>query len=174
MEAKNSAARRRFTLLDAVIVVAAIAVAILPAAELWPDVAPVAQRLEVSRIFEPRYVQEELFGGHMRSGHMATVRIQMVRMVNMALGLPNRRDRHIDYKTPKPAPEKAVQNWAGPMLRRARWGLRSRRMPSGCSFRSCSSGRSACCACGSFDRDRLGPRWCASQAGGRVWDRSRE
>ena len=111
MQIVNAAAGRRFTLLDAIIVVAAIAVALLPAAELWPDVAPVAQRLEVSRIFEPRYVQEELFGGHMRSGRMATVRIQMAQMVNMALGLPSWRDTYIDYNTRKPAPEKWVQNW---------------------------------------------------------------
>ena len=67
MQAENAAARRRFTLLDAIIVVAAIAVGIAAVAEFWREVCPVVQKLEFTRVIEPKYIREDLFSRQMRS-----------------------------------------------------------------------------------------------------------
>ncbi len=58
MQAENAAARRRFTLLEAIFLIAATAVAMLPTAGLWTEAGPVVQQLEVGHVLKPSYVKE--------------------------------------------------------------------------------------------------------------------
>jgi hypothetical protein len=111
MQIENAAAGRRFRLLDAVIMVAATAMGILPVADIWPEVRPVWQKIEFARVLEPKYPPEEVFGGQMPSPRIARVRSQMAEMVRPVLGLLSWRDTSIDFNTRKPSREKWLRSW---------------------------------------------------------------
>ncbi len=77
---------RRFRLLDAIGLIAATALAILPAKDRWPEVAPVARQIQVTRLLDHGYV-ESLFDRQMRSGRSDSIRVQLAQMVAPAIGL---------------------------------------------------------------------------------------
>ncbi len=101
---------RRWRLLDAILLIAGTAVAMLPAVELWTEVGPVVQQLEVRRVFQPSYVRD-LFSEQMRSGRTRSLRDQLSRVVAPTLGLPNWRWGYLDWETRERAPKSALDAW---------------------------------------------------------------
>ena len=77
--------RRRWRLLDAVLLIAATAVAALPAKDRWTELFPVARQLELTRVIDPAYVKG-LFHARMRSGRSDSVREQFAHMVGPVMG----------------------------------------------------------------------------------------
>ena len=53
----ESDALRRWRLLDAILLIAATAVAMLPAKDRWTEVVPVARQLEATRLFDRRILE---------------------------------------------------------------------------------------------------------------------
>ena len=128
MQAENAPGTRRFTLLDAIIMIAAAAVGIFTVADVWPEVNPLLQKLEITRLVQPDYIKDELFSTEppsVRIGPIsfrrnsrrrlstrdATVRNQMAQMVGPAMGLMGWRDTVLDWKTRKPSHERWLDNW---------------------------------------------------------------
>jgi hypothetical protein len=111
MQTENVAARRRFRLLDAIFLIAATAVAILPAKELLPEVIPIIRKLDIMSIRDYPY-HEPLFRVHMSSSRMDSIRIQFAKIVEPMTGLLKPRSRYIDRKTGQQVShETALANW---------------------------------------------------------------
>jgi hypothetical protein len=76
---------RRSRLLDVILLVAATAAALLPTKDRWTEVAPVARQLDITRFFDPEYVNT-LFQGQMRSRRADSIRLQFEHLVGPATG----------------------------------------------------------------------------------------
>jgi hypothetical protein len=102
---------RRGRLLDAIVLIAGTAVAIMPAKELLPEVIPVFRRLNIMSIRDYPY-HEPLFRVRMSSSRMDSIRVQFAKIAEPVMGLLKPRWSYIDRKTGQQvSPENALANW---------------------------------------------------------------
>ena len=102
---------RRWRLYDAILLIAATAVAMAPARLLAPEMIPVVRKLELIRLFDYAYVQD-LFARKMSSGRMESIRLQFQGMVDAFMGANKQRVRLTDHRTGQlESPEKGLEHW---------------------------------------------------------------
>jgi hypothetical protein len=104
-------ARRRWTILDAIVLIACLAGGLAPAIHLMPEIVPLVRQIDVKRLFDTTVVSY-LFQARPKSGRMDSGLIQLNAMIRPIVGRSQPRWSYRDPRTGRTVMQQGgLENW---------------------------------------------------------------